>query len=127
MRLSWRDALATLLVAIALGVYAAWTLGAELPGFGTVGAVAIIVLGLGVVASASAVVPGFADLLRGSRGYLALSSAFGLLALAAGVYALVAGEAAALTILVLATVAMWAMATARHAVLNRPQERFGHR
>lgn len=75
----------------------------------------------------SAVVPGFAGLLRGSRGHLAVSSAFGVLALAAGLYALIAGEAAALTVLVLATVAMWAMATARHAVPNRPQERLGRR
>ena len=57
MRLPWRDAVATLLVALALAVYAAWALGMELPEFMTVGAVAAIVLALGVVASASAVVP----------------------------------------------------------------------
>jgi hypothetical protein len=127
MRRWWRDALATVFVAIALGVYAAWALGVQLPGFATVGAVAFAVLGLGIVASASAVVPGFTELLRGSRGYLAVSSAFGFVALAAGLYALVAGEAAALTVLVLATLAMWAMATARHAVLHRPEERMRHR
>jgi hypothetical protein len=127
MRLPRRDVLATLLVAIALGVYAAWALGVELPGFMTVGAVAAAVLALGVAASASAVVPGFAELLHGSRLYLAMTSALGLLALAAGLFALVAGEAAALTALVLTTVAMWAMATARHAVVARPQERMRHR
>lgn len=127
MRIPWRDAVATLFVAIALAVYSAWALGMQLPQFMTVGAVAAIVLALGVLASASAVVPGFAELLRGSRLYLAMTSALGLLALAAGLFALVAGDAAALAALVLATVAMWAMATARHAVGARPQERIGHR
>lgn len=121
MRRSWRDALATLLVAIALALYAAWALGVQLPQFMTIGAVAATVLALGVLASASAVVPGFGELLRGSRVYLALTSTLGLVALAAGLLALIAGEGAALTALVLATVAMWAMATARHTVLARPQ------
>lgn len=126
MRLPWRDALATVLVAIALAVYAVWALGMELPEFMTVGAVAATVLALGVVASASAVVPSFGELLGGSRLYLAMTSALGIIALAAGLLALVAGEAAALTALVLATVAMWAMATARHAVLAGPRERMRH-
>jgi hypothetical protein len=127
MRLASRDALATLFVAISLGVYAAWALGMDPPGFGTVAAVAAAVLVLGLAASASAVIPGFAELLQGSRPYLAIASALGLLALAAGLYALVAGEAAALTVLISATLSMWAMATARHAALLQPHARSGHR
>jgi len=127
MRLSWRDALATLLVAVALAVYAAWALGVRLPGFMTGGAVAATVLALGIMASASAVVPGFAELLHGSRLYLVMTSGLGLIALVAGMLALIAGEGAALTALVLATVAMWAMATARHTVLAGPHERPRHR
>jgi hypothetical protein len=85
------------------------------------------VLCLGILASASAVVPGFGELLRGSRGYLAISSAFGVLALGAGLYALIAGEAAALTVLVLATLVMWAMATVRHSAVHRPQGQLSRR
>ncbi len=127
MRVPWRDALATLLVAIALAVYAAWALGADLPEFMTVGGVAATVLALGIAASASAVVPGFGQLLRGSRLYLATTSGLGLIAVAAGLLAIVAGETAALSVLALATVAMWAMATARHTLVARPQQRIGHR
>jgi hypothetical protein len=127
MRLSRRDAFATMFVAIALGIYLAWALGLELPGFGAVGGVALAVLVLGVVASASAVVPDFDRLIHGSRVYVVVASALGLLALAAGMYSIIAGEAAALTTLVLATIAMWAMATARHATLPRPAERLRHR
>lgn len=127
MRLGSRDMLATGFVAISLGVFGGWALGIDLPGLSAVAAVAAVVLLLGVAASASAVVPGFAELLRGSRLYLALTSALGLLALAAGLYALVAGAGAALTVLVLATVAMWAMATARHAGLLQREARIRHR
>lgn len=127
MRLPWRDALATLLVAIALAVYAAWALGAHLPEFMTVAAVAAIVLALGIVASASAVVPGFEQLLHGSRLYLATTSALGLIAVVAGLFAVFAGEESALTVLALATVAMWAMATARHTLVAQPHQRIGHR
>jgi hypothetical protein len=122
-----RDAVATGFVAISIGLFGAWALGIDLPGFGAVAAVAAAVLLLGVAASASAVVPGFAELLHGSRLYLTVASAFGLLAVGAGIYALVAGEAAALTVLVAATVAMWAMATARHAGLLQREARIRHR
>jgi hypothetical protein len=127
VRIPPRDALATIFVAISIGVYAAWALGLNLLGFGAVAAVAAAVLVLGVAASASAVVPDFTELLHGSRMYLALASAFGLLALGAGLYALIAGEAAALTLLVVAMVAMWAMATARHVVVRQTHGRSGHR
>jgi hypothetical protein len=127
VRLASRDALATGFVAISLGVFGAWALGIDLPGFGAVAAVALAVLLLGIAASASAVVPRFAELLHGSRLYLALTSAFGLLALAAGLYALIAGAGAALTLLVLATMAMWIMATARHSGLLQREPRTRHR
>jgi hypothetical protein len=126
MRITWRDALATLFVALALVVYAAWAIGASIPGFGEVNAVAVAVLILGVAASISAVVPGFAELLHGSRLYLVTASALGLLAVGAGLWAFLAGEAMALAGLVLVTVAMWAMSTVRHAGIRQPQH-LGHR
>ena len=127
MRIPWRDAIATVLVAMALAVYGAWALGVKLPEFMTVGAIAATVMALGIIASAWAVVPGFGELLRGSRIYLALTSTLGLIAVGSGLLALVAGEEIALIVLVLATVGMWAMATARHAVLAREHQRIRRR
>jgi hypothetical protein len=120
-----RDLLATVLVGVSLVVYAAWAIGVAVPG--GVAGVALVVLVLGIAASMSAVVPAFGELLHGSRLYLATASALGLVALAAGVWALVAGEPTALVALVLATFLMWAMSTMRHAGLHRLEQRLGHR
>jgi hypothetical protein len=127
MRLPLRDALATLLVLASLLVFAAREMGMPLPGFGEVSAVAVAVLALGIAASMSAVVPGFAALLHGSRLYLVTASVLGLVALGAGLWAVFGGEAAALGALIAATVALWTMSTLRHVAVNRPQQRIIHR
>ncbi|HEX7473348.1 MAG TPA: hypothetical protein VF323_09715, partial [Candidatus Limnocylindrales bacterium] len=78
MNLTTRDRVATLFVAAAMLIYVLW-----LTGFAagvTAGSIAIVVLTLGVLASISAVVPGFAALLAGSRAYLGLTSLCGLIA-----------------------------------------------
>ena len=61
MSIPRRDLIATLLVATATLIYALWLIG-PLNGLAA-GSVAIVFLALGFVASASAVVPGFAALL----------------------------------------------------------------
>ena len=123
MSLSWRDSIATILVAIGVVVYGAWVVGSEIPGFSEPAGVAIGVLVLGVAASISAVVPGFSELLRGSKLYLAAASALGVVALGAGVWTIAAGGAAAgLAVLVLATVVLWAMSTMRHVGVGRPRQ-----
>ena len=83
MSIPWRDRIATLLVATATLIYLLWLIG-PLEGL-TASSIAVLVLVLGFIASASAVVPGFAALLSGSRLYLALASLGGLVALACGV------------------------------------------
>jgi hypothetical protein len=118
--------LATLFVAVSLVVYAAWAVGAAIPGLAEVGAVAVAVLALGVAASISAVVPGFWELLRGSRLYLVGASVLGALAFGGGLWAVFSGDAAALALLVLATLALWAMSTMRHAGVHPLQHRLGH-
>lgn len=124
MPLSWRDSIATILVAIGVVVYGAWVVGPGIPGFVEPASVALAVLVLGVAASISAVVPGFDELLHGSKPYLAGTSALGVVALGAGVWTIAAGGAAAgLTVLVLATVALWAMSTMRHVGVGRPRQR----
>ena len=114
MRLSTRDLLATALVGVAVVLYGAWLIGMEMPWFTEVSAVALGVLVLGISASMSAVVPGFAELLRGSRSYLAAASVLGLVAFAAGVWAVWAQEPIGLAVLVAATLVLWAMSTWRH-------------
>lgn len=118
----WRDSIATLLVALAVVIYGAWALGLAIPALTTVEVIAVGILVLGVGASISAVVPGFGELLHGSRTYLAATSLLGILALAGGIYAILTGEAIALAVLALATVILWALSTARHLGVYRPQQ-----
>jgi hypothetical protein len=114
MHIPTRDLLASLLVGAGLVLYGAWLMGFAVPGFGSPGTVALGVLVLGIGASASAVVPGFAELLRGSRTYLALSSGLGLLALGGGLWAVLGGDPLGLALLMLAMLVLWAMSTYRH-------------
>lgn len=126
MALPWRDSIATLLVAVGVVLYGCWAAGISIPGFESIAAVAIGILVLGVVASVSAVVPGFGELLHGSRLYLAATSVLGVLALGGGVYAIATDEPIALAVLILATVVLWVLSTARHVGAHRPQQRLGH-
>jgi hypothetical protein len=123
MRLSWRDSIATLLVAIGAVVYAAWAVGSAIPGFREPAAVAIAILALGVAASISAVVPGFSELMHGSRPYLLGASALGAVALGAGICTISGADAAVgLGLLMLATAALWAMSTVRHLGSQHPRQ-----
>lgn len=117
MSIPWRDRIATLVVASALFIYLLWAVGVL--GEVSAGTVAIVVLVLGFVASASAVVPGFDELLAGSRPYLALASLAGLVALGSGILTIINATDETLAVLVSATVALWAVATIRHASAHR--------
>ena len=121
MRLSPRDWLATGLVAIGAVIYLAWLAGFELPGLTEPAGVAIALLVVGVGASLSAVVPGFAGLLRGSKAYLATASVLGLVALGAGVCTIFGAEPyTGLATLTVTTVLLWAMSTMRHTAAVGP-------
>jgi hypothetical protein len=118
MRLTWRDALATVFVLMAVAVYALWLAGVEVFGMSSVRAIGLVVLGLGLAASVVAVVYGVgAGLLDASRIYLVVTSLLGLGALIAGVVVLAAESEPMLAALVIATGAMWILATVRHARL----------
>ena len=104
MSIPWRDRIATLLVATATLIYLLWPMG-PLEGL-TASSVAVLVLVLGFIASASAVVPGFAALLSGSRSYLALASVGGLVALACGVLTVAQATEQTLALLVIATIGL---------------------
>lgn len=113
MNLTWRDGIATVFVAAAAVVYGLWILGA-VEGL-TSEAVAVIVLGLGFLASALAVVPGFGTLMAGSKAYMATASLIGVVALISGILAIVDGTETTLAVLVLSTLVLWGLATVRHA------------
>lgn len=127
MRIPWRDGIATLFVAAALGLYLAFELDRPVPGFAAVAPVAIAVLVLGIAASASAVVPGFEELLRGSRLYLLVTSALGLVAFGMGLWGVLANREEALLAFVLATLVLWAMSTLRHLTVLRSHGALGSR
>jgi hypothetical protein len=120
MNLTWRDGIATVLVAAAALVYGLWILG-MVDGL-AMEAVAVIVLGLGFLASALAVVPGFGKLIGGSKAYLATASLIGVVALVSGILTVVDGTETTLAVLVLSTLVLWGLATVRHATSGEGHE-----
>ena len=114
-----RDVFATVLIGIAVLLYVVWAAGASVPMLADVSSVALLVLLLGVVASMSAVVPGWDELVHDWRLYFGAASVVGLVALIAGLWAIVGGEPAALALMVLMTVVLWAMSTFRHIRVQR--------
>jgi hypothetical protein len=114
MHLSWRDGLATVFVGVGTGFYVLWLGGVEVVGPRVLAAV---VLGLGLAASVTAVVYGVgAGLLQASKLYLAAASVAGLVALVAGIMAMIDVNEPMLAVLVVATVALWLMSTIRHGM-----------
>ena len=119
MRLPKRDVMATGLVAVAGVLYGLWAADSALPGLDSVRATGVVVLGLGFVASASAVVPGFDQLIHGNRIYLAATSFVGLVALAGGIWMLVAASEVGLGLLVGTMGLLWLVATVHHVLLAK--------
>ena len=127
MRIPTRDRIATVLVALAVVVYVLWATGSALPGMDSIRVTGLVVLVLGFVASASAVVPGFDDLLHGSKLYLAVTSLIGLVAFAGGVVMLVRASDVALGAVMAAMIVLWMIATIHHAVLAEAGKASGYR
>ncbi len=119
MYLPNRDIIATGLVAVAGLLYSLWAVDSALPGMSSARATGVAVLALGFAASASAVVPGFGQLLHGSKTYLAITSLIGLAALAAGVQMLVTASGAGLTVVMAAMGVLWLITTIHHSLLAK--------
>ena len=117
MRLPKRDIIAGGLVFAAVVLYMLWDAGSALPGLSGTRATGLVVLGLGIVASAGAVVPTFDQLLHGNKIYLASTALIGLVAVIAGVQMLVAASDAGLMVVMVAMVALWVIATIHHSLL----------
>lgn len=119
MRLNRTDIFATFAVGVGVLAYLLWLVDTPAPGMGSSRVVGAVVLGLGWLASAVAVVPHFDELIRSSRAYLFATSVLGVTALTAGVLVLLSPGGAMLTVLVSATIAMWVLATIRHTLAAR--------
>lgn len=126
MRLPKKDIIATCAVAAAAVLYVLWLVDATVLGMSSVRVTGLAVLALGFVASATAVVPSFDQLMHGDRLYLATTSVLGLAALTAGVVMLWAASSTALAWLMVALVTLWAISTTHHVVLARAGQGVSH-
>jgi hypothetical protein len=129
MRLSWRDGLATLLVAAAAVLYTLWAADALMPGVSTRW-MTVITFALGVAACTAnqrqlgEVYGATRQGPRPSGLYIALATALGIVMLVAGILAFVLASGAMLATLLAAMVALWLVTTGRHALTGRhPQLR----
>lgn len=121
MRLSKRDSIATGMVVVALVVYGLWAAGHPLPNMSGTRATGMVILVLGFLASATAVVPSFAQLLHGNKAYLAITSLIGVVAVVAGVQMLYAASKIGLAVVMAAMVLLWLIATTHHSLLARDE------
>ncbi len=119
MYLPKRDLIATGLVAVAGLLYLLWAIDSALPGMSGTRVTGVAVLALGFAASASAVVPGFDQMIHGNRAYLVLTSLIGLAAFAAGIQMLVTASGAGLTVVMAAMAVLWLIATVHHSLLAK--------
>ena len=119
MHLPKTDVIATGLVAVAGLVYVLWAIGSALPGMNSTRATGVAVLALGFAASASAVVPGFSQLLHGSKTYLAVTSLIGVVAVIGGVQMLITGSGTGLAVVMAAMAVLWLIATIHHSLLAK--------
>lgn len=113
MRLTWRDAVATVLTAGGVALYAAYIQGANLPMVSSPRAIAGAVLALGFVACNVGAPVAFHP--GAKRWSTAIGSVLGVAILVAGTAALITGSTATLAALVGATVVLWAFTTVHHA------------
>ena len=117
MSLPKKDIIATSMVVLAVVVYLLWATDTDLLALGETRVAGLVILALGFIASAVAVVPGFDQLIHGSKPYLAGTSILGLGALAAGIVMLVSSSGTALTVVMAVLVVLWIIATVHHARL----------
>ena len=115
MDLTWRDAVATLAMVVMLIIYAVYLAGGVWLMSSTWATAAVmLIVGLGgrVVSIRKTAQPTSAELLH---RLLAIAAAvFGIIALLAGLSAVVAGSAYALKIFIMASIVVWAVVVVSH-------------
>jgi len=122
MRLTWRDAVATLAVGAAAGFYLLGVTGTVVQSARVAG---VVVFALGVVACSSARtemerIYGVGGAARPAMIYVVTASTVGAIALVAGIVTLVTAGEVALATLVASLVLLWLLATFRHAFTEPP-------
>jgi hypothetical protein len=117
MHLPKKDIIATGLVAAAVVLYLMWLVDATLPRLGGTRATGVVILALGFAASATAVVPGFDQLMHGNKVYMAGTSLLGLVAFISGVVMLTSASEVALAVMMGAMVVLWGISTEHHTML----------
>ena len=121
MRLTGKDLAATLFTGAAVGAYAVFAHGADVPMLSSVRGTTLVVLVLGWVGGCA--LSDVGDAYTGKQktpAMVAVLTTLGGVALAAAVVGLVTGSEAALTVLVLTTVLLWLGSTARHLATRSP-------
>jgi hypothetical protein len=117
MRLTWKDAISTVVMAAIVVIYIAFLNSTTAWLISSARGTAAVVLVLGVVGgcgmgAAAAQYEG-----KRAQAYRSFASVLGVTALVAGVITLITASTVALAILVAATLALWLVATVRHAVI----------
>lgn len=120
MRLTWKDAGATLLVAAAVAVSVPFLTGAEVPLMAGARPLAAAVFGLGVAACiVNGIGMSIAQLDRVADGWARGLAWLATLAFVALIATLISGDRIALGVLVGTVVLMWLLTSVRHAVVGR--------
>jgi hypothetical protein len=119
MRLTWKDAVATLFMAAVVAVYVAYLNGTSAWLISTARGTTTAVLVLGFVGGCA--LGGLAEAYTGAKtrsalAFTVIATILGLTALTAAIAGLITGGTVALAVLVAATLALWLVATIRHAV-----------
>jgi len=124
MSLTWKDALATVLVGAAAALYVLWVGGTTVAGLTGTRAFTIAVFALGVGGCYTA--RSEMEAVYGVRGgprpplvYVVLATILGGITLVAGIVAFAGGGDAALATLIGAMLGLWALATIRHTASRR--------
>jgi hypothetical protein len=120
MRLTWKDAVATVAVGAIVTVYVAFLTGTSAWLISTARGTTTAVLVLGLAGGCA--LGGLAEAYRGAKtpaalAFTQMATDLGMIALAAAIAGLITGGTAALAVLVAATLALWLTATTRHAVM----------
>lgn len=117
MRLTWRDAVATAFTGAVVALYWSYLADVEIAYLTSVRAVAAVGLVLGIAGCAlGAAAPGMQE--RKPSGYQWMA-ALGVVALIAALFAVITGFAWVLAVQIGATVLLWLITTARHAIAGR--------
>lgn len=119
MRLTWKDLIATVAVAGAVALYAAFLADADLPLVSGPRALAGLVLVFGMVACGAGGSSTLDADVHHAPGWARIFGFLGGVTLLAAVIALVSGSTIALAVLVAGTATLWLTATARRLFTRR--------